>query len=217
MYIFSNNIRWLFNGLYCLRIDFKRNRPMKLPFTLPLVILALTSPIVVSQEYHSTDHLSVAMNEHGKKQVHGDAIEIILKDHDHIRGMVSSLEKKLDLSFEESRALFKKLKSALIEHETMEQTVWYTELNKDDNLKTIIASLKEEEEGAAKAIKEIDETRDMGAWTNKVKKLLQAVGNHAKDEETNLFPKVKKHFNEAQLMDIGSKLEKFKNNYKVKN
>lgn len=139
-----------------------------------------------------------------------NAIDLILQDHAQIRQMFSMLDTKLDNSIDESRTMFNDLKNFLIKHETMEQTAWYPELEKQSDLKSIIAELKKEEQNAGKEIQKIDAIKDNKEWVAAVKKLQTAVNEHAKDEETKLFPKVKQQLSQQKLLELGDKLSKYK-------
>jgi hemerythrin superfamily protein len=139
-----------------------------------------------------------------------DAIQIILKDHEHIKQMMGQLKGKLDSNYDESRTLFGKLKAFILKHETMEETIFYPELNKNNNLKSLVDSVIKEEKKAGEMIKEIDKITDKAEWVTKVKELMKAVEHHATDEETKLFPKVKKEFDQKTLDEIGSKMQEFR-------
>jgi hemerythrin superfamily protein len=153
-------------------------------------------------------------NVHATQKQHTNAIEIILDDHKKVKSTIANLEKNLHSNVAKARDIFKELKTLLENHEAMEEKTWYPELEKNDDLKNIISKLKEEEETAGKEIKEIDGITDDKEWVAKVQKLIKDVKAHAHDEETKLFPKVKKEFDKAKLNEIGEKMQEFKNEHK---
>lgn len=141
------------------------------------------------------------------------AIDIILQDHAQIKQMITQLNTTLDSDVATSRTNFVQLKNFLINHETMEQTVWYPALAQYKDLKDVISKLTQEEQDVGTALSNLDSVTDDKQWVEQVKKIEQSVAQHAKDEETMLFPKVKKELNDNMLKDIGSQLQ----NYKTQN
>lgn len=182
---------------------------MKQPLFLPVVFIGLMSSSVIAHE-NKTHSYSTEMSRSQSENERMNAIDIILQDHDHIRHMFSEVNKKLDSNIDECRAKFAQLKDFIIKHETMEQKVWYPELEKHDNLKPIIAHLKKEEKKAGMEIKKLDKIKDNKEWAAKVKKLEKAVEHHAHEEESKLLPKVKKDLDRQTLEEIGGKLKNFK-------
>lgn len=189
---------------------------MKRKVLLPFIILPLVCPVVMATSPTTSEPSKVSAHINGKEHAHMNAIEIILKDHEHIRQMFSQLDQNLDSNMTASKSHFKNLKDFLVKHETMEQTLWYPELEKDAELKKVIALLKKEEMDAANAIKKIDQTKDPKEWVAKVKELKKAVEHHADDEETKLFPKVKAKLNQATLEEIGEKLKSYHTEHHMK-
>lgn len=182
---------------------------MKRSLMLSIALLSLTSTALIADQYDTNPYSGSSLtNPIANEQ--NDPIEIILLDHAQIRQMMSALENNLNSNLSESRAQFKTLQDFLVKHETMEQKAWYPALEKQEALKTIIADLKKEEENAAKALKEIDGIRDDKEWTAKVKGFMQAVEQHAKDEETKLFPKVKEMLDKPQLNALGQQLRDYR-------
>lgn len=186
---------------------------MKHTALLPIIILSLVTPTVIANtDSKDTSKSSVTMN---KTETQGaNAVDLIQQDHDYIRNTIKQLDKNLDSNVAESRSIFKTLKEFLVKHETMEQKIWYPALEKKDpDLDKIISDLKKQEKDAGHAIDEIEKIKDDKEWASKVKTFTKDVDNHAKNEENNLFPKVKKAIAQSELEDIGKKLEE----YKVKN
>ncbi len=185
---------------------------------LPLVFLSLSStalladtnnPAMQNANNPNTVTESLKINS-------TDPVEIILLDHKQITKMITELNKTLDNNVAESRAQFKSLQDFLVKHETMEQKAWYPELEKIDSLQNTITQLKDQESDADNAIKEINSTKDDQAWVSKVKDFVQAVAQHANDEQTNLLPRVGQVLDKAKLEEIGKAMQAFrtKNNMK---
>jgi hemerythrin superfamily protein len=185
---------------------------MKHNIFLPVIILTLISPNIFATT-HNVNSNSSSITHKSSEKAHTNAIEIILHDHNHIRKMIAQLDKSLDSNIAQSRSIFEKLKDFLIKHESMEQEIWYPELEKHDTLKDIIGKLKKEEQEASDEIKKLDGITDDKEWVSKVKKLNKEVAHHANEEETKLFPKVRKILNETSLEQIGEKIKEYKNKH----
>lgn len=192
---------------------------MKRTIILSLAMLSLVSTAVVAKEDNVMDSrkdAEVSSQKSEKNHVQLDAIQIIKDDHEHIRQMIAQLTTSMDANnVEESRSNFKKLKSFLEKHETMEQKLWYPELEKKKDLESLIKDLKKEEDDAGKNLKNIASIKDNDKWMSEVKKLVKDVENHAKEEEDKLFPKVSDALDKAELDKIAVKLEKYKKKNKI--
>lgn len=188
---------------------------MKRILVLSCVVLSLSGFQAVAQGNNAATAPQMTSN---TQEQSTDAIQIILKDHAYIRQAFGQLKGKLDTNYDESQAMFKKLQDFLVKHETMEETAFYPELKKNKNLSGIIDDLIKQEQQAAKALKDIDSITDKTQWVAKVKEIAKAVDHHATEEETKLFPKVRKEVDQRTLNDIGAKMKDWrtKNNMEIK-
>lgn len=192
---------------------------MKVKIVLPVIALSL---ITSNMAFAENDRLKSESNNSSRNSVHKTeneqgqmgAVEIILKDHQHIRQMIAAIDKNLDSNIEASRSGFKELKDFLVKHETMEQKAWYPELKKNKDLDRIIGDLIKEEDAAGKAIKKIEATSNQSDWVTEVRTFFKAVEQHAKDEETKLFPKVREVMDKTSLEKLGKKLSDYKKTQK---
>jgi len=195
---------------------------MKQTFLLTSILCMLMSPNVMAANPHAdataaAAPATVTANQTENNQIPTNPIEIIIHDHNHIRQMIKRLEASLisnDHSISQSQ--FKELKDFLVQHETMEERVWYPKLKKNDPLKKVIAMLEREERNAGQELKRLDNGSNQTDWVPKVRKLMKDVEQHANDEETKLFPLVRENFNKAFLDEMGEKLKEYriKNNIK---
>lgn len=140
-----------------------------------------------------------------------DAIKFLLKEHNKIRKIFTKITTK-------SREVTKKkmfdlLCKDLVRHEKMEQKIWYPYLKKHINLKNKINHLIKEEKTAAKIIKKFKKIKNLKKWEKKFITFKKDVSHHANEEETKLFPNVKKELENNELKMIGNKLKKFKIKY----
>lgn len=185
---------------------------MRTATTLALVVLSFSStglmantdnPAMQNSNNPNTVTESIKINS-------TDPVEIILFDHKQITQMIDQLNKNLDTNVKQSRSQFKTLQDFLVKHESMEQKTWYPQLEKNDQLQNIVTQLKDQEQDAEKALKEINSIKDDQAWVSKVKDFLKAVAQHANDEQTMLLPKVSQVLDKAKLDEIGKEMQAFR-------
>lgn len=186
---------------------------MKLNILLPIICLSLISPNTFAKQYNSaSDRMDSAsdMSMSENVQTQNDPIQIILNDHGYITNQFDQIISGLDTDVKQSREKFKSLKDFLVKHETMEQKAWYPDLEKNKDLKSIIADLKKEEDNANKAIKKLDGIKDDAEWAKGIRQFKDDVMHHASDEQSNLFPKVREAMNKDELDKIGKKMIEFR-------
>jgi hemerythrin superfamily protein len=137
-----------------------------------------------------------------------DAIKFLLTEHRRFRKMLSDISKGSPNPSKKRK--FKALSLDLTHHEKMEQKVWYPFLKKNMSLSKRIKHLTSEEKSAAKEIKQVKKKKTAEKWYDEFIKLKKDVLHHAKEEETKLFPKVRKTLNNDELKKIGKRMQTFK-------
>lgn len=142
-----------------------------------------------------------------------NAIDFLIKEHHKVRTLLADLN---DPSHKKETKihLFETIKNELIRHEEMEQTVWYPKLSSNKELLEEIKHLLHEEKDASKLIDHLTKIMNSSEWEEELIKLQKDVEHHAKEEEKELFPKVKKFLDETELTRIGEAMREFKENYK---
>jgi len=137
-----------------------------------------------------------------------DAIIYLRKQHSQFRSTFKAINKTKDSKIKLSK--FNALCKELVRHEKMEQKAWYPVLRKNKDLNKVIKHLLSEERSAAKAIKNFKKIEFGLIWRLKFIKFHRDVDHHAKEEEKNLFPTVRKIFTKNELNKLGIKMKKFK-------
>lgn len=143
-----------------------------------------------------------------------DAIAFLLKEHEAVKRMLVDINDPSHKP-ETKQKHFETLAEQLTRHEKMEQTLWYPFLKKNTHLNEIVKHLIAEEKIAAKLIKKFEHIKTDAKWDEAFLELKKDIEHHAQEEETKLFPKVKKLMSEHDLTTIGHEMYAFKKNYNV--
>ena len=142
-----------------------------------------------------------------------DAISFLKKQHTKIRESFSEIQKKSHHR-DTQKKMFSELSDFLINHETMEQQIWYPFLETlaIEKINKLIKHLTAEEKKAHESIDKIKEINSKDAWSvweSKITKLNQDVDQHANEEESKLFPEVLNQLPKEKLELIGLEMHRF--------
>jgi hemerythrin superfamily protein len=138
-----------------------------------------------------------------------DAIALLKNDHRTVNDLFKKFETVGERAYKTRQALVDKMLRELVAHTYIEEQVFYPfvrALNKTLNDQTLEAL---EEHHAAKAtLAELQVmTASQERFTPKVTVLIESVRHHVKEEETELFPTVRKASNRKALVDLVPALE----------
>jgi iron-sulfur cluster repair protein YtfE (RIC family) len=139
-----------------------------------------------------------------------DAVDVLLFDHSVIRRMFAYVGNRSKFTNVQRARMWRALVKILKRHETMEQNVWYPVLRRHHIAGPVIKHLLHEEKGAADQLAKFKAVRTLGpAWNAHFKKLAHDVEHHATEEETRLFPVVRKALDKKELRVLGAKMIPF--------
>ena len=93
----------------------------------------------------------------------------------------------------------------------------YPKLKSNKVLYEKIKHLVSEEKDAHKLLDKLLKIEGSEKWEEELTKLQDDVEHHANEEETKLFPQVKKVLDEQELQEIGNEMKEYKANYKEEN
>ncbi|WP_131783773.1 hemerythrin domain-containing protein [Legionella gresilensis] len=141
-----------------------------------------------------------------------NAIDFLIQEHNKVRSLFKDLN---DPSHREEtqKKLFLTIRDELIRHEEMEQQIWYPQLKSNKQWNEEIRHLISEEHSAKKFIDKLNKMNDTENWREGLKQLQEDVEHHAHEEETKLFPQVKRIMDDEELTRIGKEMKKFKDTY----
>lgn len=133
-----------------------------------------------------------------------NAIELLLQQHRDAARLFDAIESSRS---EDKGALFDALADALAIHTTIEERHFYPAVRalrtKDIALESLAEHL-----GIKRALADmLDVDPDEAEFDPKLEQLKELVQTHVGEEENDLFPKVSKLFDAAQLEDLGDDME----------
>ncbi|MEO7659336.1 MAG: hemerythrin domain-containing protein [Pyrinomonadaceae bacterium] len=143
-----------------------------------------------------------------------DAIELLKADHK----VVADLFAKVEATDEsEHPALFEKIKAELDVHAHIEETIFYPKLKADGTKEIVDITLEgiEEHHQVKMFLRELSSLADESEkFEPKLKVLIEDVEHHVKEEEEEMFPNVKSHFDANTLDELGASMEAEKAKFK---
>lgn len=135
-----------------------------------------------------------------------NALELLKQDHQKVSDLFEKVEATEDEKQHER--LFEQIKAELEMHTQIEETVFYPALQKREELKDLVLEALEEHKQVKTLIREIDGLSDGSErFDAKLKVMQENVEHHVEEEETEMFPKVKKLFSREELDKLGQELE----------
>ena len=140
-----------------------------------------------------------------------DILILLKKDHQVVSQLFQEIEQAGEKAYKTRLKLFEKIEAELFLHTQIEETIFYPTLEKYEETESITMEAYEEH----KLIKQLsDEIKDISSeteiWKAKVTVLQELVEHHMKEEEDDLFPKVKKIIALEDRKKLGEKMEEIK-------
>jgi hemerythrin superfamily protein len=146
--------------------------------------------------------------ERNATQKTADAIEMLKGQHREVEDLFEKYEELGESASKTKQGLFEKIADALAVHATIEEKHFYPAV-KAKRTEDILLEALEEHLGIKRVIADLmkidssDETFDA-----KVKVLKEQVEHHVEEEESDLFPKVKKVLDKAELTQIAGAMQR---------
>jgi iron-sulfur cluster repair protein YtfE (RIC family) len=139
-----------------------------------------------------------------------DAIDVLLHDHRELRDHIERFRSAED--DDARRAAFDELADELAHHTAMEEEVFYPAVTEaEPRTEDEVREGLEEHRVADRLVAEAQAIGpDDGQWEAKVTVLCESVEHHVREEEDELFPKVRGGMTLGQLGMLGNELASFK-------
>ena len=140
-----------------------------------------------------------------------DGLSLLKEDHDKAKEAIRKIEGTNDRATKEREELFQALLDDLTVHERTEEEIFYPALEEQPKKKDLILESYVEHDVVDTLTDEIS-TIEAGdeKWLPTFKVFKENLEHHIKEEEEELFPKVKDIFSREQLEDLGNKMAALK-------
>ena len=139
-----------------------------------------------------------------------DALTLLTADHNRVRGLFARFKAAHEADDHETAAkLAVEIFTELDVHTTIEETVFYPAIDgvNDEVHELVVESL--EEHKVAKDL--MEEARGLSPedehWAAKLAVLIENVEHHAEEEETEMWPQLRKNLSGDMLEDLAEQLE----------
>lgn len=144
-----------------------------------------------------------------------DAIQLLKDDHKKVKGLLSQLAETSERATKTRQDLLITIQAELEAHTTIEEEIFYPAFKKageekeDDKL---YFEAKEEHRAVDKLVLPDLSGTDAGSveFGGRAKVLKELIEHHAEEEEKEMFPRAKKLLSKDQLMELGSRMERRK-------
>src|SRR5690348_11203691 len=140
-----------------------------------------------------------------------DVLTFLKDEHDEVKDVFKKLEKA---DGKQAQQLWDRLRDMLSLHETMEETLFYPRLKKDERAKDLILESYEEHHVLDLLMGEISKLSPSDEqWGPKITVLQENTEHHIEEEEGELFPKVRKIWDTETRNDVGKQMEQMKSEH----
>jgi hemerythrin-like domain-containing protein len=143
-----------------------------------------------------------------------DAISLLKKDHEKVRGLLSQLERAAERNTAKAELLLEQIDREVKIHSRIEEEIFYPAFRdaaqkRDD--RELYFEAKEEHHVVDLVMPEVRETdSEAEEFAAKTKVLKELIEHHADEEEKEMFPKARKLFDRAELRELGERLKERK-------
>lgn len=135
--------------------------------------------------------------------------DILIKEHN----MVSDLFQQV--LRDSSRETLLKIKAALDPHMAGEEKLFYSELEKKEELSELVSHAVEEHDEARSIMSELESMKEGDKnWTSKIKELKESIDHHVEEEEGEVFKKAQKVISQKKAEEIAQQYLEFKKSFK---
>jgi hemerythrin superfamily protein len=137
-----------------------------------------------------------------------DCLEFLEHDHEEVKQVFKKLEQAEGAA---ASRLFEQLRNMLTLHEEIEETLFYPQLKQEKAAKELVLESYQEHHIMDVLIGEISQFKPSDEqWAPKVTVLQENTEHHIKDEEGELFPKVRKIWDADKRREVGRQMQQMK-------
>ncbi len=138
-----------------------------------------------------------------------DAVALLEADHVKLKKLLKELETTTERGVKIRTELFATIKGELMVHEAIEEEIFYPALKSHPKAVDIVLEGYEEHHVVDLLMGELERMDvDDENWGAKAKVMQENIEHHIEEEEGDMFPKARKVFDRAELVDLGERMEK---------
>ena len=138
-----------------------------------------------------------------------DALELLKQDHQTVKSLFDQIDDAEDAK--QRKRLFDRINTELNIHAHIEETVFYPEMQKIDELKEMVEEALEEHQEVKTLLEEMEGLdSENEQFSASLEELIENVEHHVAEEEDEMFPKVREQCDQAMLDRLGDQLESAK-------
>ena len=138
-----------------------------------------------------------------------DALELLKQDHQTVKSLFDQIDDTEDAK--QRKKLFDQIDTELNIHAHIEETVFYPEMQKIDELKEMVEEALEEHQEVKTLLEEMEAIDpENEQFSASLEELMENVEHHVAEEEDEMFPKVREQCDQATLDRLGDQLESAK-------
>lgn len=143
-----------------------------------------------------------------------NAIELLKSDHDKVRGLLEELTNTTERATKKRAELCAQIAKELEAHTRIEEEIFYPAFKKaggkDDVV--LIHEAKEEHRAVDKLVLPDLQKTEPGSleFSGRAKVLKELIEHHADEEEEDMFPEAKRLFSKEELIDLGARMARRK-------
>jgi hemerythrin superfamily protein len=139
-----------------------------------------------------------------------DAIQLLTADHNEVRGLFEQFRQAHEAEdMARMKQLQKQIFSELETHTRIEEDIFYPAVREtgEEELAETVDEGVQEHHVVKVLMREIEEVSGDDTFQAKMKVLMENVEHHAEEEETEMFPDLRKRMDQARLDELGAELE----------
>jgi len=138
-----------------------------------------------------------------------DALDLLKQDHQAVKSLFDQIDDAEDTK--QRKKLFDQIDTELNIHAHIEETVFYPEMQKIDELKEMVEEALEEHQEVKTLLEEMEALDpENEQFSASLEELMENVEHHVAEEEDEMFPKVREQCDQATLDRLGEQLESAK-------
>ena len=138
-----------------------------------------------------------------------DGLELLKQDHQAVKDLFDQIDDAED--GKQRTKLFDQIDTQLNIHAHIEETVFYPEMQKIDQLKDMVEEALAEHQEVKTLLEEIEGLDpEAEQFSASLEELMENVEHHVAEEEDEMFPKVRERCDQATLDRLGDQLESAK-------